>query len=300
MVQVPKSRRTALTREATKPAWILEAEEHVRALEGIEGLSIVWDGRSISEIHVVSSSDRAPRLISRDVETALKAREIKVDHRVISVAQVRKSANGDAAHAGNGHAHAPGAPAPATDPPPNGPTLVSMPNSRPVDSMTIAPHPIRPVRFNQHVPESEETSSRLRFQSVNVMTVGFRATADVELSCGGQGVLGTRSGIGSKLGTPRLVAAAALEALRQLVSEDVEFDLEAIDFVELGGQRLALVSVAWLEDRRQRVLFGTAPVDVDPHQSVVNATLDAVNRSFGRLRQKERIEYELRPTSVEV
>ncbi len=293
MVQVPKSRRTALTHEATKPAWILEAEQQVRALEGIERVAIVWDGRSISEIHIVSSSDRAPRLISRDVETALKAREIKVDHRVISVAQVRKSVNGDAAHATNGHAPV----EPSLELPPPGPALLPIQGTRIADPR---PRAIRPGYANGTDPEGEEASARLRFQSVNVMNVGFRATADVELSLLGQVVLGTRSGIGSRMGTPRLVASAALEALKQLVAEDVEFGLEAMDFVEIGGQRVAIVAIVCLEDRRQRVLFGTAAVEGDPHQAVVHATLDALNRSFGRLLQRERIEYELRPTSIEV
>ena len=60
------------------------------------------------------------------------------------------------------------------------------------------------------------------------------------------------------------------------------------------------LAVACLEDRRQRVYYGAAPVEGEPVQAVVSATLDALNRSFGRLKPRERIEYELRPTSLEV
>jgi len=96
------------------------------------------------------------------------------------------------------------------------------------------------------------------------------------------------------------VATAVLEALRQLVSEDVEFALEALDFTQLGGQQLAIVAVAGLEGRRQQVYYGTAPLEAEVNHAVVNATLDAINRAFGRLRQREKIEYELRPTSLEI
>jgi hypothetical protein len=269
-------------------------------------VAIHYDGRTITEIHVVSSSDRAPRLISRDVETALKAREIKVDHRVISVAQVKRAP----LHASNGHA--PGeVEAPSPQPTEAGsaapraaelpaPELHSVPGRMQPELLGNGIHRTPRPMFPTSAPDIEDASSRLRFLSVNVMTMGYRATADVELSCGGQQVLGTQSGISSRLGTPRLVAAAALEALKQLVTDEAEFGLEGLEFLELGGQRLALVAVACLEGRRQRVFYGTAPVDADPHQAVVHATLDALNRSFGRLRQKERIEYELRPTSIEV
>ena len=264
--QVPKSRRTALKREAAKPAWLAEAEDYIRALEGIESVAIHYDGRAISEIHVVSSSDRVPRLISRDVETALKAREIKVDHRVISVAQVRRPAS----HASNGHTPMEVAP-PQVEPdvPEAVVSGMNRPTGLPLRELHSIPGGLRPEPGGNgvhHVPrpliaapasEFEDASSRLRFLSVNVMTMGYRSTADVELSCGGQTVLGTQSGISSRLGTPRLVAAAALEALKQLVTDEAEFGLEGMDFLELGGQRLALVAVACLEDRRQRVWVET-------------------------------------------
>ena len=63
-----------------------------------------------------------------------------------------------------------------------------------------------------------------------------------------------------------------------------------LDFAKrLRGQ--GLIADAWLDGKPR---FATAPVWLP------EAELDAINRAFGRLRQRERVEYELRPTSFEV
>lgn len=304
-----ESRRTALKTESNKPAWVLQAEDYIRALEGIEDVAIVWDNRSICEIHVVSGSLRPPRLVARDVESVLKARGIKVDFKTISVAQVRiktpeMNGSGQAPYQ-NGSSH-------AMDPDPVESFLGPIgngsadPNGAGMDHGSGNGVAV-PYTESQggNLPqilrlEPEERGPRLKFVSVNVLTVGRKAQAQVELACGVAQVMGAAGGTNTRLGAPRLVVAATLDAVKQLLADDVEFALEAIDFVDLGGQRLVLVAVACLEERRQRALYGTAAVEGEPNQAVVSATLDALNRPFGRFQQKERIEYELRPTSLEV
>ena len=84
-----------LNPEAAKPAWVEQAEAYVRTLEGIEDVAIVWNGRAITEVHVVSSSSRSPRLVSRDVESLLKAKGVPVHFKTISVAQLRLTPRGE-------------------------------------------------------------------------------------------------------------------------------------------------------------------------------------------------------------
>jgi len=56
--------------------------------------------------------------------------------------------------------------------------------------------------------------------------------------------------------------------------------------------------VKLLGQRSEKTLVGSCTVEQDMAQSVVYATLAAVNRVLGGLRSREPVEYELRPTST--
>ena len=58
-----------------------------------------------------------------------------------------------------------------------------------------------------------------------------------------------------------------------------------------------LVMVKLYKDRSEKTLTGSAVVAQSLQQSVVYATLDALNRVLGRLQFREPIEYEVRPLS---
>lgn len=69
-----------------------KAEAAIRRLREIEGVSVHADGDAIREVHVLTSSERPAKNIVRDVQTVLKTRlGVTIDHRVVSVAQDRKS-----------------------------------------------------------------------------------------------------------------------------------------------------------------------------------------------------------------
>ncbi|HHV78105.1 MAG TPA: hypothetical protein GXX40_00585 [Firmicutes bacterium] len=67
-----------------------ELEEIIHRLPGVlSGKVIVNDWGAIEEIHVLASSDKNPKQLVRDIESALAAKwGIKLDHRKISVAQL--------------------------------------------------------------------------------------------------------------------------------------------------------------------------------------------------------------------
>ena len=53
---------------------VYRAEDLILRLRDVRSSRIITDETgAISEIHVVASSDRSPKMIARDVETALKA-----------------------------------------------------------------------------------------------------------------------------------------------------------------------------------------------------------------------------------
>jgi len=68
--------------------------------------------------------------------------------------------------------------------------------------------------------------------------------------------------------------------------------------VRLGRQEVVIVTVKLLAQRSEKTLVGACTVEQDVAQSVVYATLAAVNRVLGGLRPQERVEYELRPTTT--
>jgi hypothetical protein len=69
---------------------VYRAEDLILRLRDVRSCRIITDETgAISEIHVVASSDRPPKMIARDVETALKAElGLQIDYRKIGVVMI--------------------------------------------------------------------------------------------------------------------------------------------------------------------------------------------------------------------
>src|SRR5512146_99634 len=66
------------------------AEAAIRRLRAVEGVSVRAEGDDILEIHVLTSSERPPKNIVRDVQTVLRTGlGVGIDHRVVSVARAQ-------------------------------------------------------------------------------------------------------------------------------------------------------------------------------------------------------------------
>lgn len=74
------------------PWGLNDVEELLSGLEGVGSLKVVPDGHGgIDEVHVVSDHSVGPKQIVRNIESALLAEfGLQIDHRKISVAQVRQ------------------------------------------------------------------------------------------------------------------------------------------------------------------------------------------------------------------
>lgn len=153
-----------------------------------------------------------------------------------------------------------------------------------------APAPAGPVPV--HVEDS-----RIRFGSVNVYLDGSRAQAQVELRWKGLLRMGSTSGWCTREGSQRLVAQATLAALQDFLPADVALGLEDVELTRVGRQEVAVVALALLSHRQERILTGCCSVGRDVQQAVVLATLAALNRVVGGLKTREPIEYILRPAS---
>ena len=74
-----------------------DVEAIISRLRGVISVRVVYgDGEGISEIHVVADQTRSPKQLSRDIESAvLSELGIRIDHRKVSIAQLREEAEAE-------------------------------------------------------------------------------------------------------------------------------------------------------------------------------------------------------------
>ena len=113
---------------------------------------------------------------------------------------------------------------------------------------------------------------RRKLSSLATKRAGDRFTSQVILELEGDLLIGEDDSPAGRRFEHRSVAAAVLDAVRQLIAEPLE--LSSADFLEMGDCRIAAVVV----QRPRGILLGSALVSLDEHAAVARATLDAVNR----------------------
>ncbi|MGH6691917.1 MAG: hypothetical protein ACREF4_14705, partial [Gammaproteobacteria bacterium] len=157
-------------------------------------------------------------------------------------------------------------------------------------------------RFVRREPLDREphgdAGSRVRFVSANLFVSGLRTQAQVEIEWRGAARLGSATGVSARSNAERLVAQATLQALQPFLGETRALALEDVAVFRVARQEVVVVSVKLLEPRRERSLTGSCTVEQDVPQSVVYATLSALNRILGAIGAQEPTEYELRPAST--
>jgi len=75
-------------------AAVADVESTISRLRGVSSTRVAADNRGeIVEVHVVADETRHPKQLSRDIESALFSElGLRIDHRIISIAQVRGTA----------------------------------------------------------------------------------------------------------------------------------------------------------------------------------------------------------------
>ena len=139
-------------------------------------------------------------------------------------------------------------------------------------------------------PESPEpslgersTAARPRICSINATVSGVQASASVTLEIGGTEYVGNSSGPASQTGRLRLVALAALDAVSQYTDATISFALEDVAILKLGREKVAVSCIALVSTVGEQTFSGSAMVRQNDNDSVVRATLDAINRRMGFL-----------------
>lgn len=124
---------------------------------------------------------------------------------------------------------------------------------------------------------------RVRVGSVRFDTEGVRASSHVVLVDGDRECTGYSEGSVAAIARPHLVATAALDALRQIGSAADAIHLAAADVTRVGKNRIAVVTVVYVEPNQELLVSGSAIVRRDRDDAVARALLDATNRRMSRL-----------------
>ena len=284
-----KEEGRTLSVESGRRDWAAQAEAVLTRLRDIEYATITTDGEMIQEVHVVARTTRKPKQIARDVESALNAYlKRRIDHRVISVVVEKE----DAAPTNASPARPVARPASEAAPAPERPREPASSEPTPMREQAERPSP------RSRAVESAPSGTRVRFASANVYVAGLRTQAQVELQWRGMLRLGSATGPSTRENAERLIASATLNALQPFLGEERTLAVQDVSRLRLGRQTVYVVSVKLLEHRAEKVLTGSCTLEQDVPQTVVFATLAAVNRILGGLPAQEPVEYELRPTST--
>lgn len=245
------------------PSAVERAQRLITRIQGISSCRIaVTDGGAVAEVHVVATGGKSPKLVARDVESCLKAElGIDVDHRKIGVVMMQ----------GEEEPEPEVVPAPTATPP------LHVASSEDVHEFPI-----------------EEIASRFVFHSVNVFSERFGVRAEVELSRDDVDAFGA-SQSGNTMAEPLgVIAEATLGAIAEFLDDHTRLCLGGVRKTKLGDDDAVVVRIDVLEPRASRSLAGCSIVSGSEHQSVVFATLDAVNRVVGKLEFKSSVEYRIK------
>jgi hypothetical protein len=124
---------------------------------------------------------------------------------------------------------------------------------------------------------------RPRIIGINASVSGLKGSASVTLEIGGTEYVGSAAGPASQTGRVRQVANATLDALGQYVADTTTFALEDVALVQLGRERVAVACVTLVTRYGEQSFTGSALVRQNESDSIVRATLDAINRRMGLL-----------------
>lgn len=203
------------------------------------------DGEALTEIHLLSDGEVAPKQIVRNVETLLRtAFDLTIDHRIVSIAVLKEGADLDQVYE-NGD------------------------RERSATSVTA--------------PRTSTLVPRVVFQRLRVVQESpLKCTAFVELKLGDVIFEGSHRDTDTPHGRMYSAARAVIEALEYLAEKEMAFYLAGIEELHVFQND---VLVALVEGRRHldRVrMLGAAKLEGDPPEAAVRAVLDAVNRFITR------------------
>ena len=246
---------------------VRRAQELVGRIRGVTSCHISTNNAGeITEVHVVSMSDKSPKFIARDVETCLKAEmDLDVDHRTIGVVLFDQTDEEEPDVQAQNAAS----------------VIHDLPGTTPEED-DIVEFPV------------EEYASRFSFHSVNIYFSDDTTRAEVELTRGGDAAFGSAQTDKPVPSPLDVIAEATLESLSDYLDETSRLCLVGVRRVAFGDTTAIVVRVDLVNGRDRNALAGASVDSGNESQTVVFATLDAVNRVLGKLDVKSSVEYKIK------
>ena len=128
-----------------------------------------------------------------------------------------------------------------------------------------------------------DASMRPRIHAINASVSGLLSEAAVTLEIDGRTHMGEASAPSSQTGRQRIIAEATLNAVAKLMSGTHTFALEDVAIIRLGREDVAVACVTIVTALGEQSYTGSALVRQNEKDSIVRATLDAINRRMGLL-----------------
>lgn len=156
----------------------------------------------------------------------------------------------------------------------------------PVDHKKISIAQLGSDAVKEQAPASttEPRVCRPRIHSINVNVSGLVAAASVTLDIDGDMYVGEATAPASQTARERIVAQATLNAVDQYTHGIQGFSLEDVAIVRLGRQDVAVSCVTMISPMGEQSYAGSALVRQNEKDSIVRATLDAINRRMAFLK----------------
>jgi hypothetical protein len=134
--------------------------------------------------------------------------------------------------------------------------------------------------------DQAEDAFRPRIVAINIEVAGLRAFVRVTLAYNKDERAGSAEGTIAAASRPRLVGAATLDAIQQLVPAAECLDLDSAQIVRVGPHAMAIVALVLVVPPTEQLVSGSAIVhpNQDPSDAVVRAVLNATNRQLSRVR----------------
>jgi len=238
---------------------IAAVERELCRIPEVRAARIVADDTGhLVEVHILATTGKAAKQVVRDVQSvAITSSGVDIDHRIVSVVQLED----EGAVVASSPPAAVSAPAavPATETHVNG-------NGNGHDVKTL------PL-------------TRVVVDSVLVAKHELRAKATVTLRQGDEQAVGVAEGTVASSARWRIVAEAALNALRTLEPGAVTVSVEMAGVQRIGDRALGIVTLIMVIPPHEELLAGVAPVRGGAEEdAVARAVLDATNRRLARLR----------------
>jgi hypothetical protein len=125
---------------------------------------------------------------------------------------------------------------------------------------------------------SDSAPARVAVEDVELVTERTLVRATVRLRSGSALHSGSANAAATPSGGQRAVVCATARAIEQVTGGLVRLDVEAVDLLQVGADRVGVVVVTLIAGDRVDRLTGSALVREDRSDTLVRATLDALNR----------------------